>query len=218
MKAMLLAAGRGARLRPFTDTVAKPLLAVGSHRLIEHHLFALAAAGVSDVVINVSYLAKQIVSYLGDGQRYGVTIHYSYESEALGTAGAVRQALPLLGDKPFILQSSDSWLDYNYEALPKTLPGLGHLLLVKNEAGYLGDFSLLADNLAGLSGEKLTYSGTAVLSPKLFESLSRGQEASLGDVLHGFVEKMGISAERVDGKYFNVNTEAAWRALTQYLQ
>ena len=218
MKAMLLAAGRGERLRPITDTLAKPLLPVGQHRLIEHHLRALAQAGIVDVVINVSHLAQQVMQYLGDGTQYGLTIQYSFEPQALGSAGGVRQALALLGDQPFILQSSDSWLSYDYKKLPTQLVGLAHLVLVDQAAGGGGDFSLLNDRCVSVAKPQYVFSGLAVVAPQLFESVELGQFASLKSVLQQPTEEGLIDGEYFSREYFNVNTPEAWQKLTEYLQ
>ena len=153
MKAMILAAGRGERMRPLTDHTPKPLLEVGGRPLIVYHLEKLAAMGVKEVIINVAYLAEQVQQYLGDGARWGLHIYYSKESQALETAGALLQALTLLGDEPFMLVNGDVWTDYSFEALEKTALArgvsthtLGHLVFVNNpDHNPEGDFCLVDD-------------------------------------------------------------------------
>ena len=145
MKAMILAAGRGERMRPLTDSTPKPLLRVGGKALIEYHLEKLAAAGIRDVVINISYLGERIREILGDGSRWHLSIQYSIEPEPLETAGAILQALPLLGEQPFVLINGDVWTDYAIEKL-KDYPlqsSCGHLVLVNNPSHHPeGDFSV----------------------------------------------------------------------------
>lgn len=152
MKAMILAAGRGERMRPLTDSLPKPLLPVGEHTLIEHHLRRLQAAGFNEVVINVSWLAELIQQRLGDGGRYGVKIHWSPEpAGALETGGALRRALPLLGDAPFALINGDVWTDYPFEnlrCLELAQRQLVHCVLVPNPPQHPdGDFALDRGNL-----------------------------------------------------------------------
>ena len=128
MKAMILAAGRGERMRPLTDTTPKPLLEVGGKALIEYHLVALQQAGIHDVIINHAWLGKQIESHLGTGEHYGLRIEYSAEiPAALETAGGIIQALPWLGAEPFIVINGDIWCDYPLQQLPCSLTGLAHL-------------------------------------------------------------------------------------------
>ncbi|NNG14283.1 MAG: nucleotidyltransferase family protein, partial [Gammaproteobacteria bacterium] len=131
MKAMILAAGRGERMRPLTDTTPKPLLQVGGQALIEYHIAALREAGISEIVINHAWLGEQITQHLGDGSQYGVHIQYSDESAgALETAGGIVKALPLLGDVPFVVVNGDILTDYAYANLPHQLDGLAHLVMV----------------------------------------------------------------------------------------
>ena len=129
---MILAAGRGERMRPLTDATPKPLLKVGGKALIEYHLENIKQAGIHDVVINLAWLGEQIESQLGDGSRYGLCIEYSREGEALETAGGILRALPLLGDEPFIVINGDIWSNYSFDALPPSPTGLAHLVLVNN--------------------------------------------------------------------------------------
>jgi MurNAc alpha-1-phosphate uridylyltransferase len=176
MKAMILAAGRGERMRPLTDTLPKALLSAGGHALIEHHLQALVAAGIEDVVINVAWLGQQIIDYLGDGSRYGVTIRYSDEgAEALETGGGIAHALPLLGEDPFWVVNGDVHAVFSYKTPEFDADTLAHLVLVPNpEHNSRGDFAL-RDGLVQNSGEVMyTYSGIAFMRPELFAGHSGG--------------------------------------------
>ncbi|MFQ5460960.1 MAG: NDP-sugar synthase, partial [Anaerolineae bacterium] len=133
MKAMILAAGRGERMRPLTDQLPKPLLEAGGRRLIEYHLQALAGAGIRDIVINHAHLGQQIEDFLGDGSRYGVQIHYSPEDgRPLETGGGIFHALPQLGPDPFLVVNGDVWSDYPFARLPRQPAGLAHLVLAPN--------------------------------------------------------------------------------------
>lgn len=218
MKALILAAGRGERMRPLTDTTPKPLLRVGEKCLIEYHLYALAKAGVRDIVINTSWLGQQIIDYLGDGRRYDVNLCYSNEGDIpLETAGGIIQALSFLGDAPFILVNGDIWTDYNFENLPQTFPGKAHLVLVDNPAHHReGDFAL-DTNLLSLSGNKLTYSGVGVYSPLLFEGLSKGVRP-LAPLLRNAIESREITGEWYRGKWWDIGTPDRLRELDMCLK
>lgn len=172
MKAMILAAGRGERLRPVTDRVPKPLVRVGDLPLIGHHLRALATAGFHEVVINVAYRGAQIQAALGTGQAYGLQIRYSVEIPgALDTGGGVRRALSLLGDAPFALISADVWSDFDYANLPcMGCGGDADLVLVDNPAHHAdGDFGLRGRQLVD-QPPRLTYAGIGVYAPALFRA------------------------------------------------
>ena len=132
MKAMILAAGKGERMRPLTLTTPKPLVRAGGVPLIEYHLRALAAAGFTEIVINHAWLGQQIEDYLGDGSRYGVSIRYSAEGEPLETGGGIFRALPLLGDEAFLVVNGDIWTDYDFSVLHQPIAGLAHLVLADN--------------------------------------------------------------------------------------
>jgi len=171
--ALIFAAGRGERMRPLTDTTPKPLLAAGGKPLIVWHLEKLAAAGVNYVVINTSHLAEQFPAALGDGSRWGLRIRYAYEgNEPLETGGGMLNALPLLGDAPFIAISGDIWSDADFATLPPEPPGLAHLLLVDNPPHHPdGDFALDAQGLAHDAGmARLTFSGIGVYRPQLLRN------------------------------------------------
>jgi len=177
VKAMLLAAGRGERMRPLTDRCPKPLLPVGGRPLVAWHLRHLAAAGITEVVINLSWLGEQIAAALGDGAGYGVSITYSREPwPALETGGGICNALPLLGEAPFLLVNGDVFADIDFSALRLAPADLAQLVLVPNpEHNPAGDFWLDAGRIVAQGGERLTYSGVALLRPELFAGASGGR-------------------------------------------
>lgn len=175
MKALIFAAGLGERMRPLTDATPKPLLAVGGKPLIAWHLERLAAIGVREVVVNVSWLAEQFPQALGDGQRWGLRIAWSHEGPVpLETGGGMHHALPLLGDgadAPFIAVNGDIWSDYDFARLPREPAGDAHLVLVDNPAHHrAGDFALHDDGrLASDGDDRLTFAGIGVYRPGLFD-------------------------------------------------
>lgn len=215
MRAMILAAGRGERMRPLTDTTPKPLLDVGGTPLIGWHLKKLAAAGVREVVINHAWLGEQIEACLGDGSAYGVQIQYSAEGTALETAGGVAKALPLLGTAPFILLSADIYTDYPYarlvaaaQALAAEPQRLAHLVLAPTTR-YQLDFSLdEAGWVRGDAAPQYTYANLGVLRPELVASVVAGQAAKLGPLLHQFAAAGRISGEAYAGPWLNVGSPA----------
>ncbi|WP_445156880.1 N-acetylmuramate alpha-1-phosphate uridylyltransferase MurU [Halomonas sp. E14] len=176
MKAMILAAGLGTRMRPLTDHCPKPLLPVAGKPLIVHHLERLAAAGIEEVVINVSYRAEQILQALGDGAAFGVSIAWSREAEPLETGGGLRQALPLLGQAPFLLVNGDVWCDLDPRGLPALGRDLAHLVLVDNPDHHPdGDFHLTAaGRVQANGGPRLTFAGISLLDPALVASQAPG--------------------------------------------
>jgi MurNAc alpha-1-phosphate uridylyltransferase len=177
MKVMLLAAGRGERLRPLTDEHPKPLLEVGGKPLIVWHLERLAAAGFRDVVVNLSWLGEQIPAALGDGSCWGLRLHYSREPwPALETGGGLLNALPLLGPEPFLLVNGDVYADVELADLRLPLGNLAQLVLVPNPAHHkVGDFCLDGDMITENIGEKLTYSGIGVIDPELLAGCAPGR-------------------------------------------
>jgi len=171
-RALILAAGRGERLRPLTLTTPKPLIAVGGKRLIEWHLERLAGCGVREVVINTAWLAAQFPAALGDGSRWGLRIDYSAEGvEPLETGGGILHALPRLGPEPFLVVNGDIWCDLDFAKLPTQPEGVAHLVLVDNPTHHpQGDFSPGADGrLAGKGPGALTYAGIGVFRPAILD-------------------------------------------------
>lgn len=209
MKAMVLAAGRGERLRPLTDRMPKPLVEVGGKPLIAWHLERLAAGGVRQVVINVSHLGQQIVDYVRDGSPFNLQVEYSREAEPLETAGGIAQALPLLGNAPFLLVNGDIYCEADFASLSRLRlgPHLAHLVLVDNAPHHPhGDFSL-DDGLIGNDGRpRYTYAGIAVMSPQLVQPVKRGDKAPLAPLLRGAARERRISGERFRGLWQDVGT------------
>lgn len=186
MRAMILAAGRGERLRPLTDRMPKPLIEVRGKPLIGWHLENLAASGFREIVINVSHLGGQIVHALGDGSRWGVSIAWSHEETALETAGGVAYARELLGEAPFLLVNADVYCDYPLGSLGKVdMAGLlGHIVMVPNPAFRpKGDFSLARGKVGNLDAPRYTYSGIGVLDPQIVRSVAAGAKAPLAPLL-----------------------------------
>ncbi len=218
-RAMIFAAGRGERMRPVTDATPKPLLRIGGRRLIEHHIEKLAAIGVREIVINTSHLAEQFPAALGDGGRWGVRIHYSYEGEKpLETGGGIKHALPLLGDAPFIGVAADIVSDYDYADLPAEPDGLAHLVMVPNPTFHpRGDFFLDGERLneEGV-GEKLTFSSIGVYRPEFVA----GETATYFKLLPLYQRAMReqkLSGERFDGFWMNIGTPEQMREADQRL-
>ena len=208
MKAMILAAGKGERMRPLTLTTPKPLVCAGGVPLIVYHLHALAKAGFREVVINHAWLGKQIEDYLGDGALFGLDITYSPEGEPLETGGGILRALPLLGAEPFLVVNGDIWTDYPFVSLPRAISGLAHLVLVENPAhNPQGDFALCGRAVEeGAEGSaKLTYSGIAILYPQLFASCRAGA-FKLAPLLREAMRAGQVSGECFCGHWIDVGT------------
>ncbi len=204
MKVMILAAGRGERMRPLTDHTPKPLLRVGGKPLIVHHIERLAAAGLCDLVINHAHLGEQIVAALGDGSRWGVSIHYSAESEALETGGGIFQALPLLGETPFMVVNGDIWCDFDPQALQLGEGDLASLLLVENPGHNPdGDFGLQAGRIS--NDRRYTFSGIGIYSPELFADCEAGR-FPLAPLLREAVEQGRVSGLMHRGEWLDVGT------------
>ena len=208
MKAMILAAGRGERMRPLTDHIPKPLLEVGGKALIEHHLLALQQSGIKDVIINHAWLGEQIEARLGNGDQYGLRIQYSPEvPAALETAGGIVQALPRLGMEPFIVINGDIWCDYPIQKLPYQLEGLAYLVMVSNPPhNPQGDFYLASDGQLQVEGQpKLTYSGIGVYHPRLFAGLEPGVRP-LAPLLKSAMAEGLVSGEHYEGRWWDIGT------------
>lgn len=219
MKTMILAAGRGERLRPHTDITPKPLIQVGKHRLIEYHLINLAKAGLKDVVINISWLADQIRETLGDGSNYSLNITYSDEgAEALETAGGIINAMPHLGDEPFIVINGDIWCDYDLTRLMnRNLEYEAHLVLVNNpEHNTEGDFALEDGMIKNTGDEKLTYSGIGLYTQDFFAETKPGKKA-LAPMLRKKSELNKISGEIYNGQWVDIGTIERLAQLRSYL-
>lgn len=207
MKAMILAAGRGERMRALTDDTPKPLLRIGGQTLIEHHVHALAQAGITELVINHAYHGEQLVRALGDGNAYGVSITWSPESgDALETGGGIFNALPLLGEAPFLVVNADVWTDYPFKGLPDAPDGLAHLVMVDNPAHHPdGDFALSNGQLSQQGPHRLTFSGIGVYRPALFADCTPGA-FPLAPLLRAAMDKDAVSGEHYTGRWFDIGT------------
>lgn len=247
MKALIFAAGLGERMRPLTDVTPKPLLKAGGKPLIVWHLEKLAALGVREVVINTSWLAERFPQALGDGERWGMSIRYSYEGATpLETGGGMLQALALLGEAPFMAVNGDIWTDYDFARLPHEPRGLAHLVLVDNPPQHPnGDFSLRSDGsivsesaaqqATGLffgggqaPGAKLTFSGIGVYRPALFDGWrgvigdALGAEENpprfkLAPLLRAAMARDGVSGEHHRGRWTDVGTPERLARLDEVL-
>lgn len=206
LKAMILAAGRGERLRPLTATLPKPLLDVGGETLIERHLRRLVASGIRDVVVNLSHLGALIEQRLGDGHRYGARLCYSHEpATPLETAGGIAAALPLLGTAPFVVVNADIWTEYPFARLPRTV-ATAHLVLVPNPAHHPhGDFGLAGERLTRATDNPGTYAGIAVFHPDFFAGLAPVRQP-LAPLLFAAVTDGSLSGEWYPGRWFDIGT------------
>ncbi|RCV87673.1 N-acetylmuramate alpha-1-phosphate uridylyltransferase MurU [Billgrantia montanilacus] len=207
MKAMILAAGLGTRMRPLTDRCPKPLLPVASKPLLVHHLERLAAAGIRDVVINVSYRAEQIIEALGDGSAFGVAIAWSREETPLETGGGILRALPLLGESPFLLVNGDIWCDFDPASLPPLDDDLAHLVLVDNPDHHpRGDFHLTPTGRVLELGEpRLTFAGISLLDPALVADQAPGA-FPLAPLLREAISAGHIGGSHHRGAWVDVGT------------
>lgn len=214
MRVMILAAGRGERMRPLTDHTPKPLLEVGGKPIIVWHIEQLAKAGITELVINHAHLGHMIEETLGDGSRFGAHIRYSPEASALETAGGIANAMPLLGDQPFAVINGDVFCDYDFSRLPAIAEALlssgddAHLVMVDNpEQHPNGDFLLRDGRLVPANdAPKLTFSGIGVYRPELFAHIARGSVAPLGPLLRERIAAGKVSGEHHRGWWVDVGT------------
>lgn len=220
MKVMILAAGLGTRMRPLTDHCPKPLLPVAGKPLIVHQIERLAAMGFNELVINLAYRGEQIEAYLGSGVTLGVSIEYSRESEPLETGGGLFQALPMLGEEPFLLVNGDVWCEAPLAELNLAAGDLAHLLLVKNHEHHPdGDFILQGGRVLYPQdgGERFTYSGISLLHPQLFAGQQAGK-FPLAPLLRQAMGLNRVSGELYAGYWLDVGTPQRLTELEQYLQ
>jgi len=219
MRAMVLAAGLGERMRPLTDSQPKPMLEVDGKPLLQYHIEALAKAGIGHIVINHSRYGEQIEDFFGNGQNFGVEIIYSGEGDMpLETAGGVKKALPLLGDDPFLVVNADIWTTFDFSCLKSRHDSIVHLVLVDNPSQYLeGDFFLQGERLIPEGINRLTYSGIGVYSPGFFSDIEYGK-APLGPLLHAAIAKGVVSAEKLNGEWFDIGTPERLNELNKSLQ
>ena len=218
---MLLAAGRGERMRPLTDATPKPLLVAGGKALVVRLVERLAAAGFREVVLNHAHLGELIEAALGDGSRFGVSIRYSPEGTALETAGGVAKALPLLGDAPFAAVNADLHADYPFGRLRAALApdADAHLVLVDNPAHHpRGDFALDRGRVANTGPAMLTFSGIGVYRPALFAAIVPGEKAQLAPLLRAAADRGRVSGEHFRGRWIDVGTPERLAALDAELR
>ena len=221
MNAMILAAGRGERLRPLTDSIPKPLVEVAGQTLLGRHLERLAAAGFTRTVINVSHLAELIVARFRDGRGAGMTIDWSHEAAPLETAGGIALARELLGTEPFLLVNSDIWCDYAFSRLQGFDLGgrLSHLVLVPNpEQHPAGDFTLDGGIVGNAAAPRYTYAGIAVISPRLVAGVAAGSKAQLAPLWRAAAERGEVTGELHAGHWCDVGTPERLAALEARLK
>lgn len=218
MRAMILAAGRGERMRPLTDHTPKPLLEVGGKPLIVWHIERLAQAGVTEIVINHAHLGAQIEAALGDGGRWQVQLKYSEEATALETAGGIAYALPLLGTQPFLVVNGDVYTDIDYASLALPAGMLAHLVMVDNPPQHpAGDFGLVNGRLVAAASQTLTFSGVGVYDPALFKGVVRGQPAKLAPLLKAAMRQQQVSGQYHRGIWHDIGTPERLKQLDDWL-
>lgn len=224
MKAMILAAGLGQRMRPLTDHFPKPLLQVGGKPLLQYHLEGLRAAGISEVIINLAYLGEKIIQCIGAGDQFGVHVRYSQEPEPLETGGALLKALPLLGEEPFLLINGDVWSDYSFIKLTDfslTEKYDGHLVLVPNPDFHpAGDFALARSGMLVEDPDcpRYTFAGISLLRPQIIQTYPKLREKfPLGEVLRWGITNKKLTAEIHSGRWSDVGTPERLNSLDQLL-
>lgn len=219
MRAMILAAGRGARMRPLTDHTPKPLLEVGGKPLIVWHIERLAQAGITELVINHAYLGQQIEDRLGDGTQWHVHIQYSAEQTALETAGGIAKALPLLGDESFLVVNGDVFTDIDYAATTLPVGKLAHLVMVDNPQQHAeGDFALQEGLVKQAADNRLTFSGIGVYHPDLFKSVQSGEAAKLAPLLISAMQQGLVSGQHHTGIWHDIGTPERLAQLDHWLK
>ncbi len=223
MKAMVLAAGRGARLRPLTDTTPKPLIQVAGKTLLDYHLEKLNAAGFTEVIINTCWQASQIEQHIEQSNYANLTFTISHEPVALETAGGVHKALPALGDQPFLLISADIWSNINYQKLKSIQLGDAdaHLLMVENPThNDKGDFSITDNRLTQATGNTVTYAGIGIFSCELFRNVAEpgvDTKAPLRKILNEAIDRKAIQGQLIDNAWFDVGTVERLASLEQFI-
>ncbi|MCZ6656497.1 MAG: nucleotidyltransferase family protein [Gammaproteobacteria bacterium] len=214
MRAMILAAGRGTRLQPYTDTTPKPMLTVAGRPLIEHQLGWLRDAGIVDVVINLHHLGEQIRAHVGDGSVFGVSVRYSVEEQLLETGGGIVKALPMLGENPFLILNGDIFTDFPLETFPRDLPNgsRAHLLLTPTpDFREAGDFEWAGGRVTS-RGTTYVYCGIALLHPTFFDGCTI-QPFSLADLYFEAIEQRALTGEVWNGRWTDIGTPEQLEAL-----
>ncbi len=219
MRAMILAAGRGERLRPLTDELPKPLLEINGKPLIEFHLEALAEAGFREIVINLGHLGDSLPPTLGNGSRWGLNIHWSDEQpEALETGGGIFKALPQLGSAPFLVINGDVWTDFPFARLRAVKCDWAHLVMVPNPAhNPAGDFALTGARMSTQGERKLTFSGIGVYNPRLFDGCQPGK-FSVVPLLRSAMDKQLVTGEEFPGEWSDIGTLKRLNSIRKLLQ
>lgn len=221
MRVMILAAGRGERMRPLTDHTPKPLLKVGGKALIVWHLERLAAAGFKEIVINHAHLGVQIEQALGNGAQWGMSIGYSAEKEALETAGGIANALELLGESAFLVVNGDTYTEFDFANCKNQVMKqnrLAHLVMVPNPPqNPQGDFVLHNHLLSNSGINKLTFSGIGIYQPSLFSPIKKGQPAKLASILRDAMFKQQVSGEYFQGEWHDIGTPERLKVLDNKL-
>ena len=219
MKAMILAAGRGERMRPLTDIIPKPLLPVSGKPLIVHHIERLREAGFSDIIINIGHLGHLLPKTLGDGSRWDVNIYYSDEQEsgALESLGGIVNALPILGDDPFLVVNGDIFCNYPFNKDFDLKESLAHLILVPNpQHNKNGDFGLKGDYIANVAQKMFTYSGIGYYHPSMFDDITP-QKAPLAPLLRQLADKEQLSGELFTGVWHDIGTPQRLKEINENL-
>ena len=207
MKAFILAAGKGKRLKPITNNIPKPLIEIKGKPLLEWNLIKLRSAGIKEIVINLHYLGDQIVDYFGNGKKLDLKINYSFEKRLLGTGGALIQGKNFLNDSPFLLISGDLWTDYPFKRLlSKDLKNKAHLVLIKKNDKNIGDFNLLDSKISSDTRDReFTYSGISLIDPGVIPIGKASNKELWNDVLKPLVKENQITGEVFHGLVKNVN-------------
>jgi N-acetyl-alpha-D-muramate 1-phosphate uridylyltransferase len=217
MRAMILAAGRGERMRPLTNNRPKPLLEINGKPLIQYQIEKLVDAGIKEIVINHAVMGGQIEACLGDGRQLGARIQYSAEGNTpLETGGGIFRALPLLGKHPFIAINADIWTDYPLQDLPETLAGLAHLVLVSNPVHHPhGDFAMQNGYISNHGARRYTFSGIGMYSHDLFRQCSNGAFALAPLIRQAAEHGKQVTAEIYNGLWMDIGTPERLQALVK---
>ena len=218
MRAMILAAGRGERMRPLTDKLPKPMLTAGGKPLLQYHLEALAQAGFTELVINHARYGARIEAWFGDGAAFGVHLRYSAEGDSpLETGGGIKRALPLLGNDPFLVVNGDTWTDFPFASLQPPPTGLAHLVLVPNPAHHPdGDFTLADGEVRSNRQPAHTFSGIGIYHPELFQAVPE-HTFPLAPLLRRAMDNHQVTGELYQGVWFDIGTPARLAEIERYL-
>ena len=211
MRAMILAAGRGERLRPLTESMPKPMIPVSSEPLIVHQLKWLKRAGIRDIVINLHHLGEQIESHVGSGKQYGINVSYTHEAVLLDTGGGIFNALPKLGDEPFLVLNGDVWTNFRFADLAKCTTDCAHLILTRKPSVHaFGDFSLEGGYVTRYEDpqqHELTFCGISIIHPQIFDNSPRGAFSLTRDLLFNLIAKKEVTGEIFDGLWIDIGTQ-----------